>query len=63
MEPFEKTYNFDNSSFEWMKNKKALGNGTYKYICGKKCKSGKKCNKPLNRKYKMCIYHYKLNSS
>ena len=34
---------FDGASIEWKSNKKANGNGCYKYICSKKTTSGKKC--------------------
>lgn len=60
MRPFEKTYDFDASSSEWMKNKIKLGNGHYKYVCGHLTTKGKKClRKPLPFK-KACVYHYKL---
>ena len=59
MQPFEKTYDFDQASKEWMKNKTKLGSGQYKYICGHLTTKGKKClRKPLKRK-KVCFYHYK----
>ena len=35
--------NFDAASEAWMSNKIKLGNGCYKYICGKITKTGKKC--------------------
>ena len=35
--------NFDEASEEWRKNKISKGNGTYRYICGQICKSGKPC--------------------
>jgi hypothetical protein len=60
MKPFEKKYDFDKSSSEWMKNKVKLGNGQYKYVCGYICKSGKKCLRKPSQFKKACAYHYKL---
>lgn len=40
--------NFDEASAAWMKNKRPIGNGMYKYCCTEFTKSGNKCkNKPL----------------
>jgi hypothetical protein len=39
---------FDEASAAWMKNKRSIGYGSYKYCCTEFTKSGEKCkNKPL----------------
>ena len=55
--PFEKEYDFDEASKEWMKNKIKIGSGTYKYICGHKTTKGKKCLKKPIRFKGACKYH------
>ena len=38
---------FDESSEMWKKNKRSIGNGCYRYICGHICKTEKPCqNRP-----------------
>lgn len=50
---------FDQASAAWMKNKRSIGNGTYKYCCMAKTKSGEKCkNKPLSE-LSFCHIHKK----
>ncbi len=59
MQPFEKFYDFDAASNEWMKNKIKLRNGQYKYVCGHLTTKGKKClKKPLPFK-RACVCHTK----
>lgn len=44
---FEVNIDFDEASASWMQNKRAIGNGMYKYCCTAKTKLGEKCkNKP-----------------
>jgi len=40
---YEVNIDFDESSEAWRANKKLIGNGTYKYICAKRCKNNKFC--------------------
>ena len=37
--------NFDEASSLWKANKKAMGNGMYRYICGRVSQKGKVCQK------------------
>lgn len=50
--------NFDQSSKEWRKNKRYLGNGLFEYKCKHICKNNSYCK---NKIYKnnMCKYHIK----
>jgi len=42
--------NFDESQKAWRQNKQSIGYGSFKYICGAKCKNGDKChNKPFTK--------------
>lgn len=59
---YDNNINFKEASILWMSNKIATGNGSYKYICGATCKTGRKCkNKPL-KQYKRCHIHFKVVS-
>jgi hypothetical protein len=40
---FEVNIDFDEASEAWRANKKSIGNGSYKYICAKRCKNNKFC--------------------
>ena len=40
---YEVNIDFDEASEAWRANKKSIGNGTYKYICAKRCKNNKLC--------------------
>jgi hypothetical protein len=45
---YNETFDFIDSSKEWLANKMSIGQGHYKYICGSFTKSGNKCkNKPI----------------
>lgn len=59
MEPFEKNYDFDMASSEWMKNKIKLGGGQYKYVCGHLTTKGKKCLRKPITSTRTCFYHDK----
>tara|TARA_Y100001958_G_C21241221_1_gene569041 strand:+ start:2118 stop:2315 length:198 start_codon:yes stop_codon:yes gene_type:complete len=50
---------FDTAQKEWRENKKALGNGVFKYICGYPTKSGGKCSKPPSHNGRCHIHKYK----
>jgi len=51
--------NFDEASKEWKRNKKSLGGGTYKYVCGSDTKNGSPCqNKPITEDG-FCYLHNK----
>jgi hypothetical protein len=54
---FELEYDFDEASEVWRKNKKALPNGMYKYICIEKTGTCKR--KPL-LSCNLCAFHTKL---
>jgi len=46
---YEVNIDFDEATTYWKANKLSIGNGCYKYICGKKTTTGNFCNKkPLN---------------
>jgi len=40
---YEVNIDFDEASEAWRANKKSIGNGSYKYICAKRCKNNKLC--------------------
>jgi len=42
---YEVNIDFDGASEAWRANKKSMGNGQFKYICGHTTKSGTKCQK------------------
>lgn len=50
---------FDEASIEWNRNKTKLENGTYKYICGFKCKNGNQCKKKPLPNTDICNIHFK----
>ena len=51
---------FDEASEVWRKNKKSIGNGSYKYICCCETKTGRQCKRESIRGYNSCKTH--LNS-
>lgn len=53
----EVNINFDESQKMWRENKAYIGNGTFKYICGAKCKNGKKCHNKPKKLQKHCHLH------
>lgn len=53
---------FDIAEKLWRENKKYIGNGMFKYICGKKTKRGTKCNNPPTHKGS-CHLHCKDNDT
>lgn len=40
---YEVNIDFDEASEVWKANKKSIGNGSYKYICVKRCRNNKSC--------------------
>ena len=51
---------FDEASAAWMKNKRPIGNGSYKYICTQLTKGGiNKCNKYSYNGNEHCKRHHK----
>ena len=54
---YEVNIDFEEASIEWKKNKKYVGNGTYKYICCANTKAGKKCNKVSISNSEYCKIH------
>ena len=49
--------NFDEASEYWCKNKKYIGNGTYKYICISLSKTGKPCKRNPEKNSDFCRIH------
>ena len=58
---FIETYSFDDASDAWNANKKKIGQGCYKYICGYIKHNGNKCNKVRYKDYTYCNFHYKCS--
>ena len=46
--------NFDEASSLWKANKKPIGNGMYRYICGRMSQKGKICQKVPMRSCNFC---------
>lgn len=43
---------FDEASRAWRQNKKSIGQGSFKYVCGEWTKNGTPCQRPVgHRKY------------
>jgi hypothetical protein len=54
--PLQVDINSDQAQYEWRKNKKSIGNGAFKYICGTITKKGNPCYN--NPKYNgKCYIH------
>lgn len=51
---------FDEASRMWKANKKSIGNGSYKYICSQKTKSGNKCKRESLPGCDYCKTHFNL---
>jgi hypothetical protein len=49
---------FDDSSIEWMKNKKKYKNGIYTYKCLYINKWGKICSKDVYNDKQLCVKHW-----
>lgn len=57
---YEVNIDFDGASEAWKANKKSVGNGCYKYVCGHiSLKTGKKCMRELKDTCDNCHYHRK----
>jgi hypothetical protein len=54
---YELDIDFDDASACWRKNKKYLGNGTYKYICPIQKKDGNICCNPCYGQLIVCWAH------
>jgi hypothetical protein len=62
MKSIFKVIDFDDASKEWHKNKKAIGNSQYKYICQIETNKGSKsstnfCNKVCYQALDKCWIH------
>lgn len=55
--PFTVDIDFDNASACWRQNKKALGNGMYKYVCSQIKKDGTKCEVVCYKNGETCWAH------
>lgn len=51
---------FEDSSKEWMKNKRKVRNTYYKYICQHTYKYGKKCGRDVYKDKDLCRQHWAL---
>ena len=54
---YEVNIDFDEASQMWKANKKSIGNGSYKYICLKKTKTGKPCKREAMHNCDYCNMH------
>ena len=54
---FPVNINFDDASTCWRQNKKALGNGMYKYVCSQTKKDGTKCEVVCYKNGDTCWAH------
>ena len=50
---------FDEASNCWKKNKKSIGNGSYKYVCCCETKTGKHCKRESIKGHNYCKIHLK----
>jgi len=50
---------FDHASKCWLQNKKKLGGGGYRYICGSELKDGGYCQRILRSGEVTCSFHKK----
>ena len=51
---------FVESMNAWRKNKKSIGNGSYKYICCRETKSGTTCKRESIKGHNYCKTHLNL---
>jgi hypothetical protein len=58
---YEVNIDFDEASEEWKANKKYIGNGTYKYVCGKKGIRNDNCMLKCLPGEEYCKYHLKVS--
>ena len=56
---FEVNIDFDEAIAAWRENKKSIGNGHYKYVCTKKNKNNKNCNRECLINSDFCKMHSK----
>jgi len=56
----EPVIDFDKSQLLWRQNKRSIGNGSFIYICGAKCKDNSKCkNKPYTKLGRCHLHKWK----
>ena len=48
---------FDEASRSWKANKKSIGNGSYKYICQGRLKTGSTCKREAKPGTEFCSWH------
>jgi hypothetical protein len=53
---------FEEASIAWRKNKISIGNGSFKYRCVAKTKTGDLCKKTPQKHKKYCHIHSALNT-
>lgn len=56
----DNTFNFDEASIEWRKNKTLIKNGHFRYSCCKITKNNNKCLRKPYLKYNFCKMHLNL---
>jgi len=59
---YEVNIDFDEASECWKANKKYIGNGTYKYVCGKRSKNNKFCKLKCLPGEEYCKTHVKISN-
>jgi hypothetical protein len=57
---YEVNIDFDGASAAWKSNKKAIGNGSYKYICCVLKANGEKCEIKCMPNNDCCKRHYTI---
>jgi hypothetical protein len=60
---YEVNIDFDAASEAWKSNKKSIGNGSYKYVCSKRCKNNNMCNLKCLPGENFCKTHLKMSLS
>ena len=56
IQQFENNIDFDSAIMVWRKNKKSIGNGSYKYICEREM-----CNRSCYKLTEYCWIHRNAN--
>ena len=57
---YEVNIDFDEASEAWRANKKSIGNGSYKYLCVKRCKNNNSCANKCLYGEDYCKTHLKM---
>lgn len=57
MREYEVNIDFDEASRLWRQNKKSIGNGCYKYVCGAVTRSNRQCRRVTRSGQRYCPAH------